>query len=522
MFLEQMKNVLNEEYNVSVSENGSVGYRTQGSKLVDLNFAISSMRHMGEREIYSRFMDAYYENPMLAMKWLFYMRDVREGLGERRSFRAIMNYLTLEHEDIAIAVLQLIPKYGRWDDLICLMDCNNANVANMVLAIIKKQLNTDILNVNLNTNRPISLLAKWMPSENASSSETKRKAKIIREYLGLTPREYRRTLSKLRKYLDVVECKMSAKHWTEINYTAVPSKANLNYNNAFLKNDTERRKKYLESLKKGETKINAGVLFPHDIVHKYVDDCFWSNRVKSYDETLEQLWKNLKNIGNIENTMVVADGSGSMTVRVDNSSKVTALDVANALAIYCGERCQGEFANKYITFSRRPQLVDFTNAKSLKDKLEIALKHNEVADTNIEAVFDLILTTAKNNNMSQNEIPQNILIISDMEFNSCTCCNSSYSIPKNLFKEIEKKYNEAGYKLPRLVFWNVNSRTGTIPVRENDMGVALVSGFSTNVLNMVMNGELDPYKCLVKELNKERYTPVERVVSKALNITIVW
>jgi hypothetical protein len=357
--------------------------------------------------------------------------------------------------------------------------------------------------------KSVSLLAKWMPSLNASSETTKKYASIICKKMGDTPRSYRKLLSKMRKYIDVVECKMSAKEWNAINYEAVPSRANLIYNNAFLRNDEERRREYLGKLEKGEVKINASTLFPHDIVHKYMSGGGWYQSLKSYDATLEGLWKALPDtVKGAENTIVVADGSGSMTCNVGGNTSVTALDVANALAIYFSERASGEFKDKYITFSSRPQLVDFSNAKTLRDKIQIALRHDEVADTNIEATFDLILKTAVNNNMSQEDMPKNILIISDMEFN-----NACYSRPnETLFENIAKKYAAYGYKLPRLVFWNVNSRTGTIPVKENDLGVALVSGFSVNIVNMVMSNKLDPYECLFDTLNTERYQAVEDAI----------
>lgn len=370
----------------------------------------------------------------------------------------------------------------------------------------------------------ISLLAKWLPSENASSNETKRYANIIRRGLGMTSREYRKMLSKMRKYIDVVECKMSAKEWNGINYEAVPSRANLIYNNAFLRNDEERRRAYLGALEKGEAKINASTLFPHDIVHKY-------GRGYGVDATLEGLWKALPDtVKGCGNTIVVADGSGSMTCNVGGNTGVTALDVANSLAIYFAERSSGEFKDKYITFSERPQLVDFSNAKTLRDKLDIARRHNEVANTNIEAVFDLILNTAIRNKMAQEDMPANILIVSDMEFDSCATSgtpsasrnswgwySSSYQRPTTtLFDTIAKKYAEHGYKLPRLVFWNVNSRTGTIPIKENDLGVALVSGFSVNIVKMVMSNKTDPYECLLETLNTERYQAVEDAVKDVL------
>lgn len=366
----------------------------------------------------------------------------------------------------------------------------------------------------------ISLLAKWAKSENSSSSETKRQAKIIREGLGMTPRNYRKMLSEMRKYIDVVECKMSAKQWGEIDYETVPSRANLIYNNAFLRNDEERRREYLGALEKGEVKINAGTLYPHDIVHKYGIGRWGSN---SYDATLEGLWKALPDtVKGDGNTIVVADGSGSMTCNVGGNTRVTALEVANALAIYFAERSSGEFKDKYITFSENPQLVDFSKAKTLREKLQIALRHNEVANTNIEAVFELILATAVKNHMSQDELPKNILIVSDMEFDSCATTNavvnsgwySRHSRPTTtLFDAIVQKYAAHGYQIPRLVFWNVNSRTGTIPVKENELGVALVSGFSVNIVNMVMSDKLDPYECLLDVLNSERYQPIEDAVN---------
>lgn len=504
-FMESVKETLNNE--TQLTENGAVGYKTTGKKLLDLNFSITSLRNKSEKEIENKFVDAFYEDKMLAMKWLFYCRD-REAIGERRTFRTIMKYLASNHKDIAKEVLALIPEYGRWDDLWCLLD---TELKDDIIAIIKKQLDEDAK--NLMGNKPISLLAKWMPSINTSSFETKQLAKFIRKEIGMTNVQYRKLLSKMRKYLNVVEIKMSAKEWNEINYSTVPSRANLIYNSAFLRNDEERRREYLAALERGDknVKINASVLFPHDIVHRYSEGNGWySRRLKAKDTTLEELWKALPDYvkGN-GNTICVADGSGSMTSTVGGTS-VSALDVANALAIYFAERSSGQFKDNYITFSNKPKLVDFSKAKTLREKIEIALRHNEVADTNIEAVFDLILKTAINKNMSQEELPKNILILSDMEFNSCARCNNGWGRPdQTLFDTFAKKYAAHGYKLPRLVFWNICSRTGTIPVKENDLGVALVSGFSPAIVKMVLSNSTDPFECLLEQLNTERYKPIE-------------
>lgn len=513
-FMNGLKETLSNE--TQLTENGAVGYKTTGKKLLDLNFSVTSFRNKSDREITNKFIDAFYEDKLLAMKWLFYCRD-REAVGERRTFRVVMKYLAENHPAVAKSVVELIPAYGRYDDVLCLLD---TEVKRDVIAMIKKQLNMDAK--NMMDNRPVSLLAKWLPSANASSRETKRFAKMIYKSMGMTEKQYRQTLSKLRKYLNVVEVKMSAKEWRAIDYSAVPSRANLIYNGAFLRNDEERRRAYLDALSRGDksVKINAGVLFPHDIVHRYTDGRYRVS--KPLDTTLEELWKALPDyVKGAGNTICVADGSGSMTSTI-SGTKVSCLDVANALAVYFAERSSGQFKDNYITFSERPQLVDFSNAKTLREKLEIASRHNEVANTNIEAVFDLILKTAVDKGMTQDELPQNILILSDMEFDSCATTNRANGgwrtarPTATLFDEIRRRYAAHGYKLPRLVFWNICSRTGTIPVKENDLGVALVSGFSPAIVKMVLSNSTDPFECLLEQLNTERYVAVEAALKNVI------
>lgn len=513
-FLDNLEKTLGEDFNVSRTENGALGYRSTGKELLNLNFAVSSLRNESPEDIEHRYVKAFFEDKLLAIKWLFFAGDVRGGLGERRLFRICMDYLANQEPETAKKLLKLIPEYTRWDNLVELLDTPLGKDA---AEIIKDQLNDDLF--NRNRNQPISLCAKWMPSCNVSSKETRRKANLLRKYLGMTERRYRKILSNLRSYSNVIEVKMSKREWSAIDYAAVPSRANLIYNNAFLRHDEERRREYLAKLAKGETKINAGVLFPHDIVHKYTKGT-WSRRIGSKDAALEEMWKALPDyVKGSGNTICVADGSGSMTSCVGATS-VTCLDVANALAIYFAERSSGQFKDKYITFSERPQLIDLSKGDSLRDKIAIALAHNEVANTNIEAVFQLILRTAINAHMEQSELPANILILSDMEFDTCA---TSYhygscedyrnpKIDKRLFEVIEEEYAEHGYKLPRLVFWNICSRTGTIPVKENNLGVALVSGFSPSIVKMVLSNSVDPYECLLEQLNSERYAPVEQAV----------
>ena len=498
-FMNAVKQTLNNE---SITENGAIGYQTTGKELLDLNFAVASLRSMTDEEVVRHFMRAFNEDKLSAMVWLFYARDIRGGLGERRLFRTILSSLDSK---FVVPIISLIPEYGRYDDMWCLLD--NNSTANVVYKIVREQLSQDLK--DMQENKSISLLAKWLPSINTSSAKTKEYGKKLCKALHMSEREYRKTLSKLRKYLDVVEVKMSANNWSEINYEAVPSRANLIYEYAFLRNDEKRRREYLLALKEGETKINSSVLFPHDIVDKYM----WK---REENPTLEALWKALPNtVNDCDSTIVVADGSGSMGSRIDPSSSTTALDVANALAIYFSERLTVQFKNKYITISESPKFVDFSDCNSLFSKINRALDYDECSNTNIEAVFDLILKTAIRYNMRQDDLPKNILIISDMEFDACAMDNNGRrGKKKKLFEVISQKYEEAGYKLPRLVFWNVNSRTKTIPLTENDCGVALVSGFSANIAKMVMSSELDPFKCLLEVLNSSRYAPVREALDR--------
>lgn len=492
-----------------LTENGAVGYMTTGKELLDLNFKTSSLRNMNEDEILRIFLKAFYEDKLLAIKWLFFLRD-RAGMGERRSFRVILNSLGHQYPIIAKELISLVPEYGRWDDLYSLID---GDLTEHVVDFIYQQLDEDCGNY-LNK-KPISLLAKWLPKE--STKKYKKVYKILVKKLGMTPKEYRRIVSDLRKYLDVVEVKMSANEWNKVNYNSVPSKANLLYKDAFLKHDEERRNEYLENLKNGNenTKINAKVLMPHEIVHNYTSPLYdgWHLRIKSYDETLEQLWKSLPDYVDGEGfSMFVRDGSGSMTDRIGNTN-TTCLDVSTALAIYFSEHCKGEYKDNFITFSNRPKVIDLSNCSSLREKIEKCYTEDDWTNTDIYKVFKLVLDVAVKNQYVQEELPKNIVILSDMEFDDATTTRDH----KTLFETIQAEYLLHGYDLPRLVFWNVCSRTGTIPLKTNKNGVCLVSGFNPTIMDMVLSGELDPYKCLVDKLNSSRYDAVEKAVKNVLN-----
>lgn len=499
-FMEKLHNTLMDRK--IVTENGALGYETTKSALVDLNFAVASLRNKSEDEIIRRFVKAFHEDRMLAMKWLFYLRDVRGGLGERRSFRVIMRYLATAHTDMVEALVEIMAEYGRFDDLLVLLD---TPVEEKVLVCLCNQLKEDV--VNKEYGNSVSLCAKWMPGINTSSEESRRQAKKLQKAMNLTAKQYRKLLTGLRAYTNVTEVYMSANRWEAINYSAVPSKANVLYRNAFLSHDKTRREAFLQDVKTGEATIHADVLMPHDIVARYASRQGWRLYIEKEDATLEALWQNLPDaVRGAENVLCVVDGSGSMLYSV--SGNTTALHVSNALGIYFAERMKGVYRNKFITFSASPKYVDLSGCRNLHEKLELALSHNDYTNTNMEATFDLILATALQNGLTQEELPQTVLVISDMEFDRAV-----YGADRDtLFETIAEKFARYGYKLPKLVFWNVNSRTNTIPVRENELGVGLVSGFSVNICQMVLSGELSPYKALINVLNGERYRLVEEAL----------
>lgn len=496
-FMEKLHTVLNDS--TKMTENRAIGFATTGKELVDLNFAVASLRNESEEKIVNRFIRAFYEDRMLAVKWLFFLRDVRGGLGERRSFRVIFRYLAKSFPEMTGGLVEIMAEYGRFDDLLCLL---GTPLEKKALTVLKAQLQEDV--ENMEKGGSISLCAKWMPGNNTSSAESRIEASKLQDFMGLTSKEYRKMLASLRACLHVTETAMSAGRWNEIDYERVASRANVLYRNAFLLHDETRRKNYLKKVQDNHAVIHAGVLMPHEIVAQYAVRSGWSLKVGAKDTALEALWKNLPDtVAGAENILCVVDGSGSMLCPV-GSGTTTALHVSNALGIYFAERMGGAYHNRFITFSSRPQYVDLSACRTLKEKLELAFSHNACTNTNLEATFELVLQTALQNHLKQEELPQTILVISDMEFDRAVCSNTDM-----LFEIIRERFAWYGYKLPKLVFWNVNSRTNVIPVRENELGVSLVSGFSVNVCRMVLSGELNPFDCLKKILDDERYKKVE-------------
>ena len=518
--MNEFQQTLNRVNNFQQTENGATGYSTSGQNLVDLNFVVPS-RHKNVSPVeLEKFVQALNEDTVLAVKWLFYLRDVREGLGERDSFIKLFKTLWLADPVSAGKVVKLIPEYGRWKDVIDILAefPNDNDLTETIYLLIENQLREDC--VNLTEDKSVSLLAKWLPSVNASG-KSRKIAKRICNKLGLTFENYRKVLSSLRKYLDVTEVKTCGGKWNEIDYNKVSSNANARYLNSFMRHDPERRRRYLDTLSSPVTSgavMHASNLYPHEVYAKYSEAHMRYYGVEvNEDQGIEALWANLKNIDTVGNTMVVVDGSGSMVTNI-KESKIMAIDVARSLGVFFSERCIGEFKDKVIEFSARPRYIDLTDCKSLADKYNTLSRYNDCSNTNLEKVFDLLLKTALDHNLPQSELPQRILIVSDMEFDNATNIYGGHddimARYQTLFESIKANWRRCGYTMPNIVFWNVNSRTNTIPVTENECGVILVSGYSVNNVKMVLSGDVNPWTALKSVLESDRYNAIDTALAE--------
>ena len=474
---------LQNTQNFTHTENGAGTYSSSMSGVLDLFGLGGAYRTRTDRDCIKLFNTAWDENRDLALKCLFYLRDVRGGQGERRFFRTVLHNLAITNPEVVRKNIRNIPEYGRWDDLYCLMD---TPVEKDAFEFIGKQLSLDM------SCKTPSLLAKWLKSENTSSKESRALGYKTRVALGLTARTYRKMLSKLRANINVLERLMSAQRWDEIEFDKIPSRAGLIYKNAFARHDVERYKAFAEDK---NTKVNAKALYPYEVIHKVRE--FSRYNIKSTDRLmLDKYWEGLADyIHNASfNGIVVADVSGSMYG--------TPIEVAISLALMCAEKCSGPYHNHFLTFSRNPKLQAVIG-DDIYDKVWNLDRADWDMNTDIEALFDLVLETAVMNCAKQEDIPGTLIIVSDMEFDSC--CYGSNRV-ETLMETMERKWLRAGYKLPSLVFWNVSARNDRIPMKVQN-GVTLVSGFSSVLFEQIIKGKT-AWDLVLDKLLSERYKAV--------------
>ena len=492
-----MLKFLKDEMNKTLTENGAVAHATTQSDCLDFFATVGAIRKENDGEIIKRFERAYAENADLAVKTLFFARDVRGGLGERRVFRTILGYLATAHPDSVRKNVAHVAEYGRYDDILTLF---NTPCEKSALDFIDKQLHKD-LNA-LAEGKPVSLLGKWLPSVNTSNAHAVRTAKRIAKSLEWTDAQYRKTLVALRRQIRLIENNLREKDYT-FDYSAQPSKAMRKYFKAFMRNDGERFREFLSKVEKGEAKLNAGTLAPYELVEPYLSwECDSNTFMKSIspeeERALNASWASLPDYGCGENVLPIIDTSGSMYL----CARPMPASVALSLGLYCAERNVGAFKNHFIEFSARPKLIEI-KGDTFTERLRYVASFNEVANTNLEAVFDVILKTAVKCNLPQSELPERLIIISDMEFDSCVDGAND-----TVYDSAKKKYQAHGYKLPEVVFWNVASRHGHQPVTKDEHGVSLVSGASPKIFEAVACGTPSPQAFMMSVLDSERYRAV--------------
>lgn len=486
-----MLEFLKNEANKTFTENGAVTNASSLSDCLDLFSTAGALRHAPEEEIISRFVKAYTENKDIAMKLLFYARDIRGGLGERRFFRIILKWLAENEKESARRNLFSVAEYGRYDDLLSLF---GTPLEKDMMYVLKLQYDADMK--ALEGDGEISLLGKWLPSVNASNEETIKMAKKIVRFFGIDDRTYRKSLVKLRERIRIIENNLRERDYT-FDYAKQPSKAMFKYRKAFIRNDSERYDEFLNKASTGEVKLNTGVLTPYEIITPF----FKRNVSDRERKAINTTWVSQEDYGTRENALAVIDGSGSMYC---DSDPIPAT-VAMSLGIYFAERNVGAFKNHFITFSEKPQLVEI-KGDDILDKVRYCYNYNEVANTNIQKVFELVLNAAVKNNVSQEDMPNRLYIISDMEFD---CCTNGASMTN--FEYAKKLFEDAGYKLPEVVFWNVNSRNRQLPVTKNEQGVILVSGCTPKLFSMIAGGDVSgmtPYQFMLEVLMGERYEKI--------------
>ena len=446
--------------------NGALTNSTSHNACLDLFFLAGACRNENEQNIIAKLSSAYVENKVKCLKIIFWAGDIRQGAGERRFFKLALNWLNDNYKDDLNLYLQYIPEYSRWDVLFDIAHKNE-----YVLLYICNEM------------RKNGLLCKWLPRKKQYNNL----AKKIQKTLGINAKQYRKMIV---ENTNVVENKMCKKQWNEIEYAHVPSVAMNKYNKAWYRNDAIRFQQYLEDVKNNKKKINASAIFPHDIIKQ----CFkslWGWGSSSLNDAQITQWNNLPNyLEGKENSIIpVCDVSGSM--------HGLPIAISVGLGLYISERNKGVFKDAFITFSAKPKMQYLKG--NINERIQQLVRSDWDMNTNFVRVFELILQKALDNNLTQNDIPKTILAISDMEFDSASSGTTNYEHIKSLFEQ-------NGYKLPNIVFWNVNGRVGNIPITMKNKNVALISGASPSVIKAVLSDDINPFKIMDNIIESERYS----------------
>lgn len=455
--------------------NGMVAHKSTGNACVDLFNSIGAMRGSN---VIPAFVAAYVENPDIAVRIALWARDVRGGAGERKVFRDILDYLSVTNPDIAARVIRKIPELGRWDDIFSA----KGDVRQVGFELVREALQ-----------QGNGLAAKWMPRKGEEAVE-------LRSFLGMSPKQYRKTLVTLTK---VVESQMCAKNWDEINFNHVPSLASSRYKKAFSRH-TEKYKEWIAKLVKGDktAKVNAGAVFPYDVLKGFIGSYNMSYNQDNLDHIKAQ-WEALPNYVGDAKVLPIIDVSGSMTARAnaDGKSALSCMDVSVSLGLYLADKNTGPFKDMYMTFSGTPSL-EYARGNIL-EKVRQVVKSHWGYNTNLNKAFEKLLQVAKNGKVASEDMPQYLLILSDMQFDA-----SRDNLSDRAIDMIRAKYAEAGYEMPKVIFWNLAARYGNNPVNFTESGVAMISGFSPALAKSVLSANLENYtpeSVMLKTVLDDRY-----------------
>lgn len=475
--------------------NGANAYGLGTLPAVQELFALGGAKRFDTPDgILELFVNAFLEDKNLALKCLFYLRDIRGGQGERRFFRICFKWLCDNEPTVAMRLSELIPMYGRIDDVLVALDSTQPAVREYVCKMIKSWIDLDLVRYENGT--MLSLAAKWLPSPNASSKQTKRYASIIRRHMGMTEKEYRKCLVKLRSKLNLVETAMSEDQWEDIEFEKLPSKAAFMYRNAFLSHDEtrERFRNFLAPKADGESKVKGTSLNPADIVHAVLGSSYEEGDLwQGYWDALPDYFN-----GAVDNIMPVVDTSGSMTYNPNNHT-ITPLDAAIGLGLYCAEKNSGEWKDRVMTFSERPTFFDLSSIKTSVDKMRKIRRNTIVSNTNLEAVFDLILETYLVSPDEDCELPEKIIIISDEQIDVMTekPCETA-------MESVRRKWDIVGVEMPHLIYWNVNAMNNAI-LEKGD--ITFISGYNPNIFKQILSGATG-LQLMLEAIDTKRYAPV--------------
>lgn len=453
--------------------NGMKAKKNTGQNCVDLFFNIGSMRNANP---IPNFVAALAENEDIALRILLWSRDVRGGAGERDTFRKILKHLEKTNPDVLKTILPKVPELGRWDDLLVFETKEIKAIAYTMIGDALRAGN--------------GLCAKWMPREKSSKDQI---AKEIREFFGMTPRQYRKSLTALT---NVVEQQMCSGNWNEIEFGHVPSVASSRYKKAFYKHVPEQYADYVKKLSTGEAKIHAGAIFPHDVIKDLFGYIY--DRQAVTDNVIKAQWEALPNYVGDSNILAMVDVSGSMSCSAGKGGP-QCMQVAVSLGLYVADKNKGPFKDTFLTFSSNPELLHLKG--NIVQKVEQMKSANWGTTTDIVEAFRKILDVAKKNNVRQLDMPQILMIMSDMQFDRC----ADYSG----FEAMKAMYEQAGYDMPKIIFWNLNAAYGNFPVTFDTHGTAMVSGFSPTILKSILSGNMDdftPEAIMLKTVMDDRYS----------------